>query len=354
MPGQFAQYKVLKDSCQSSIPQLCQQFETSVNDTTYAAVQVVGVSGPVVSLELISIYKNGTAAHDGASVNVATGTSNVTVFSQRVGDYFLLAGNLKAPDQIWSTTSARSLSATSNEMVLGEMRTVNFLNFSVSGSQYGTTYSGPAGFAFDQSSGFLIEFSLKLSTTGTSTTELDLVVGMVDNNVWGNAHIPDFDLSADPTRVNIVGNASGNSTLTLHRLYDFSATVKLSATTSAGGISCSFSANSLSMGGSDVSTFSCRGSPGTYTVTVEGNGGYSVHNASITVTVSASPTEPASILSMPLIYGGIGVGAVVAVLASLVFLRRKRGGAVVAPSDTSNPANKAQISCSRETPTGHT
>ncbi len=73
MAGQFAQYKVLKDSCQSSIPGLCQQFETSLNDTTYAAVQVVEVSGPAITLELISIYKNGTGAHQGAVVNVANG-----------------------------------------------------------------------------------------------------------------------------------------------------------------------------------------------------------------------------------------------------------------------------------------
>jgi len=149
LAGQFAQYNVLKDSCKSSTHQICQSLATSLNDTTYAAVKVVGVSGPTVTLELISIFKNGTGSHEAAIVNVATGTSNVTVFSQGVNDYFLLAGGLRAPDRIWNTSSARTLTSTSNEMVLGEMRTVNFLNFSVSGSQYGTTYSGPAGFAFD-------------------------------------------------------------------------------------------------------------------------------------------------------------------------------------------------------------
>jgi hypothetical protein len=338
MPGQFAQYKVLKDSCTSSIPQLCQSVGTNLNDTKYAAVQVIGVSGPAVTLELISIFANGTGVDEGASVNVASGTSNVTVFSQGAGDYFLLAGSLQAPDQIWSTASARSLTATSSEMILGEIRTVNFLNFSVSGSQYGTTYSGPAGFAFDQSSGLLIEFTIKLSTLGTSTTELDLAIGMVDNNVWGNAHMPDFDLSADPTSVSTAENTSANSTVTLHRLYGFSATVSLSANSSANGVSCSVSPNRLPMGGSDTSTLSCRGSPGTYTVTVEGNGGYSTHSTPITVTVSAAPmpTQPASTLSAPLIYGGIGVAAVIAVLVSFFFLRRRSSGALVASGDASS------------------
>ena len=302
----------------------------------------------MVTLELISIYKNGTGAHEGAMVNTATGTSNVTIFSQVVNDYFLLAGNLQAPDQIWATTSARSLTATGNEMVLGQMRTVNFLNFSVSGSQYGTTYSGPAGFAFDQSSGFLIEFTIKLSTTGTSTSELNLTVGMVDNNVWRTAYLPDFDLSANPTSVNVAGSASGDSTITLHRLYGFSATVKLSATASASGISCSLSANSLPMGGSDVSTVSCKGSPGTYTVAVEGHGGYSVHNATITFTVSTvpKPPQPASILSMPVVYGGIGLAGVVAVLAAF-FLRRRPSGTVIAQGDASPSATQAWTSPSR-------
>jgi hypothetical protein len=306
-----------------------------LNDTAYAAVEVVGVSGPTVTLELISIYKNGTGAHEVAIVNVATGTSNVTVVSQSVNDYLLLAGGLQAPDPIWDTPSARSLTATSSEMVLGEMRTVNFLNFSVSGFAYGTTYSGPAGFAFDQSSGLLIDFNIKLSTSGTSTTMLDLAIVMVDNNVWRNAHLPDFGLSADPTGVSIVGSASGNSSITLHRLYGFSATVKLSDAASGSGISCSFSANNLRAGGSETSILSCKGSPGTYIVRVDGNGGYSVHNASITVKVSAAPIQPASILSMPLLYGGIGAAVVIAVLVSF-FFRRKPSGAVIATGDSSS------------------
>jgi len=43
---------------------------------------------------------------------------------------------------------------------------------------------------------------------------------------------------------------------------------------------------------------------------------------------------------MPLFYGGIGVAVIVA-LAAFVFLRRKPGGGVVAPSAASTPAVKA-------------
>ncbi len=337
-PGQFAEYRVLKDSCHSSISSVCQSFGSSLNslnDSAYAAVRVVGMSGLTgVILEFISIYKNGTGEHVGALVDVATGVSNVTAFSLGARDYFLLAGDLAVPDKIWDTLSAPTLNKTINEMVLGSLRSVNFLNYSMSGSYLGVRYLEFVGFAFDQSSGFLVQINFSLRTIITGIAEVDFAIAMVDNNVWRNAHVPDFGLSSDPTSVSIVGNTSGNSTVTLQRLYGFSATVKLSATASGSGISCSFSASSLPMGGSDTSVLSCRGSPGTYTVRVDGNGGYSVHNASISFAVSAVPIspQPVSIFSMPLFYGGIGVAGVVAVLVAF-FFRRKPNGASIARSE---------------------
>jgi hypothetical protein len=341
-PGQFAQYKVLKDSCQSLIPQICKSLGTSLNETTYAAVQVVSISGPAVTLELISIFKNGTSAHEGALVNVATGASNVTAFSLAANDYFLLSGGLEYPNQLWNTPSAPSINKTINEMILGSSRNVNFLNYSMPGSYLGLAYSEHFGFAFDQSSGFLIQINFSLRTIIPGTVTLDVTIAMVDNNVWGNARTPDFDLTSTPTNVNIVGDNSGNSTVTLHRLYGYSGTVILSAKASASGISCSFSANSLPMGGPDRSTLTCRGSPGTYTIKVEGNGGYSMHDTSINVTVIAAPKppQPASNLSVSLVYGGLGVAAVVAAVLSFLFLRKRHRGARLAPGETSLPASE--------------
>ena len=266
--GQFARYEVLKDSCQSSIPQICQSFGTSLNDTTYAATQIVGVSGPSVTLQLITIYKNGTGAKAGGLVNVATGASNITAFSTGTRDYFVLAGGLEAPDKIWNTLSAPTLNRTANEIVLGSARNVNFLNYSLQGSYLGFSYVESVGLAFDRSSGFLIDTNSSVRTTITGILALDFAIGMVDNNVWRSAYLPDFDLSANPTSVNAAANISGNSTITLHRLYGFTGTVNLSTTTSASGLSCSVSPSNLPMGGSDISTLSCRGSPGTYAVTV--------------------------------------------------------------------------------------
>src|SRR5712691_4084260 len=124
LPGEFAQYKVLKNTCQSSIPQVCQALKISLNDTTYAAIRVVGVSGTAVTLQLISIYKNGTGSQEGALVDVATGSSNITAFGQLSGDYFVLATNLQAGNQLWSNPSP-TFNTTHIETVVGAMRSVN-------------------------------------------------------------------------------------------------------------------------------------------------------------------------------------------------------------------------------------
>jgi hypothetical protein len=198
----------------------------------------------------------------------------------------------------------------------------------------GVSYLQTFDFAFDQSSGFLFELRSSVRTSIPGILSLDFAIVMVDNNVWGTAHMPDFGLSAAPATIDVTGNTPVNSTITLHRLYGFSATVSLSAISSANGLSCSVSPSRLLMGGSDVSKLSCEGSPGSYTVTVEGNGGYSVHNTTVTITVKATPvpSQSASILPTPLVFVGVAVAAVVSGLVVVLLFRRKSGGEAAAPS----------------------
>src|SRR5438093_9964405 len=132
-PGNLAQYTVLYDTCQSTDPMVCQSMGNGLNDTQYAALQVVEVSGPTVTLQMITVYKNGTGSHQGVSVDVDTGQSNITAMGQGPpGDYFVLAGNLLVTDHIWNSPTAPIFNSTSSEMVLGKSRQVNFLNFSSS------------------------------------------------------------------------------------------------------------------------------------------------------------------------------------------------------------------------------
>src|SRR2546425_2089472 len=246
VPGNLAQYAVLYDTCQSTDPMVCQSMGNGLNDTQYAALQVVDVSGPTVTLQLITVYKNGTGSHQGVSVNVDTGQSNITAMGQGPpGDYFVLAENLLVTDHIWNNPTAPIFNSTSSEMVLGTSRQVNFLNFSSSFSFGGSSLSSSSGFAFDQQSGVFVEISFQYVTTGfAGDTTLKFAIGMVDNNIWGTAILPDFDLSANPTTVDIVGSATGTSTISLTRSNGFAATVKLTATPSSSSITCSLSSNS--------------------------------------------------------------------------------------------------------------
>jgi hypothetical protein len=434
VPGYLAQYQVLYDSCHSTDPTMCLPMSGSLNDTSYAALQVIAVAGPSITLQLLTIYKNGTATHQGLTIDVATGTSNFTAVTQGPpGNYFVLAGDLLVTDHIWDSSTAPTFNSTGTATVAGKPRLVNFLNYSSSFSFGGYGFSSSSGFAFDQHTGLIVEISFSFtSTTTTGNSEIKFALGMVDNNIWSTSNLPDFSLSANPTSVPISGGAVGTSTITITRSYGYSGTVKLTATPSSSAVTCSLSSNSLVSGSSDATTLSCSGSSGTYTVSVDGDGGYSIHSTSVAimitssassdfqishsgpisfqtgnsgkatititaqngysasttleltsvpsglscdlssrtisgygsvtltcigqpgsytvtvkatgggmshstdtpVTVSAAPvsTQPTAGLSMPFVYGGIGLAAIVAGLVAVLLFRRKSGGDVTTPS----------------------
>jgi len=107
--------------------------------------------------------------------------------------------------------------------------------------------------------------------------------------------IQDFTISANPTSVNILMNTAGTSVITIGSLFGFAGQVSLSATVSpSSGVSCSF--NPYYLYGAGTSNLSCSGSPGTYTVTVNGMSGSLVHTTQITFivkgfTVNVTPSS---------------------------------------------------------------
>ena len=151
---------------------------------------------------------------------------------------------------------------------------------------------------------------------------------------------PEFRISSSGA-ISFHSGASGTATITITAENGYSSTTTLEISSTPSGLTCSLSKNTIS--GSGTSTLTCSGQLGTYTVTVKATGGGSSHSTQTTVTVTAAPApiQPASSLPMPLVYGGIGVAAVVAALGAFLFLRRKPSGAVVAPGDASTPATQA-------------
>ncbi|HEV2119883.1 MAG TPA: hypothetical protein VGS11_07260 [Candidatus Bathyarchaeia archaeon] len=296
-PGQWAKYKVLYDSCSASDPTYCATSGPKGLDVDYGLLQIETVSGSTVTLSLLSVYKNGTSSHTGIMADVSSGTINGTgLGGSSSADYFVLATGLTATDPIWKTSvnPAPTLNTTKTATVVGSPRTVNDLNYSLSYTSMFGSFSSATGYSFDQASGLFVEIAVSFSSTlPTGSSEFAFAIGMIDNNIWHASYLPDYGLNANPTTLSITGTATGTASITPSRLYAFSAKIDLKATASASGVTCSLSPNTLDKSLSDSSTLSCSGSPGSYTVTVQGNGSYLIRTVAVSVNiVSSSNSNP--------------------------------------------------------------
>src|SRR2546428_9970783 len=94
--GQWAMDKHLCSNCMPPNPALCGSQTSSLD---YGLLDVVSVYNTQVTLNLVSVYANGTGTHQGVLVDVATGYSNFT-FSpgpQPIPfNFFVVAKNLVA------------------------------------------------------------------------------------------------------------------------------------------------------------------------------------------------------------------------------------------------------------------
>ncbi|HXJ96596.1 MAG TPA: hypothetical protein VMT20_27470, partial [Terriglobia bacterium] len=105
---------------------------------------------------------------------------------------------------------------------------------------------------------------------------------------------PSFTLSASPASVSVLPGNQGTSTLTTTVSGGFNNAITLSASGAPTGTTVSFSPSTIGAPGAGTSTMTMTvGSttaPGTYPITVTGNGGGMQQNATITLTVAAIST----------------------------------------------------------------
>src|SRR2546427_583199 len=124
--GQWALYKQLYSNCMPPNPALCGSQTSSID---YGLLDVVSVYNTQVTLNLVSVYANGTGTHQGVLVDVATGYSNFT-FSpgpQPVPfNFFVVAKNLVASQNLYPLSPSR-FNSTISETVAGHDRMVNIL-----------------------------------------------------------------------------------------------------------------------------------------------------------------------------------------------------------------------------------
>src|SRR5437879_10636632 len=74
--GQWALYKQLYSNCIPYNPALCGSASSNLD---YGILEIVSVYNTQVTLNLVSVYSNGTGTHQGVLVDVDTGASNFTI-----------------------------------------------------------------------------------------------------------------------------------------------------------------------------------------------------------------------------------------------------------------------------------
>ena len=335
--GQWAVYKPLYNTCVGD-PILCGSSGNGLGDTNNGTIRIVRVFGSSITLTLETGYTNRTIKTLGVLVDVSSGTSNVTSFTgMDTGtptDYFVLAGGLQGSDKIWNTPTAPTLNQTETRTVLGSARIVSFLNHTSSFGAPGYASSISTGFAFDQQSGVFIELAVAIDTSGPygGSFHSAFAFGMVNTNIWSisGGSNPDFAISSSGGQ-NFQTGASGTSTITLTAQNGFSSTIILEVIAPS-GLQCSLSTSSLP--GYGASSLTCKGQPGSYTVTVKATSGSTTKSKDVPVQVNSLSTvsQPSNDNTMLLIYAGIGVAAIVALLATYFVIRRRSSQPTMQPS----------------------
>src|SRR2546428_3350163 len=341
--GQWALYRQLYQNCTPPNPTLCGSTSSGID---YGLLEVVSVYNTEVTLNLVSVYANGTGTHQGVLVDVSTGSSNFTFSplpSQLTPNYFVLCKDLQAGYRLWNTATPATLNKTISENVAGQIRMVNVLNQTFTTIQPYISTRASTEFHFDQQTGIFVKLLFSFSTSSQyGSSGIDSGFGMVDNNIWSSpsSTYPDFGISVSPTAISTVQSSHANSTITITRMRAFNATVVLTAASSSNSLTCTLSQTKLVKGGTDKSQLSCTGSPGSYTVTVTGNSGYTTHPATATINIQNTPpakAAPATILDLlqtPAGYVGIAAAGIIIALLALLFTRRRR-----IPQPTHGPSN---------------
>ena len=342
--GQWALYKQLYDNCTPPNPTLCSSTSSS---TDYGLLQVASVYNTQVTLNLVTVYTNGTGTHQGVLVDVSTGSSNFTFSplpSQLPPNYFVLGKDLQAGYRLWNSANPATLNKTISENVAGQTRMVNALNQTFTTIEPYISTRASTEFHFDQQTGIFVKLLFSFSTSSQyGSSGIDSGFGMVDNNIWSSppsTSYPDFGISTTPSTVSTIQTSHANSTITITRMRGFNATVALTIASSSSSLTCTLSQTRLVKGGTDRSQLSCTGSHGSYTVTITGDSGYTTHPATATINIQNTPpakAAPSTILDLlqtPAGYGGIAAAGIIIALLALLFTRRKR-----IPQATTGPSN---------------
>ncbi len=153
-----------------------------------------------------------------------------------------------------------------------------------------------------------------------------------------NPSAPTFTINSSPTSLTVAQDSSGTTSIALTSLNSFSGTVTLSAAVSPSGPKASLNPSSVTLtsGGSASSTltvstaastsgyYSTPVSQGSYAINVTASSGSLIHSTPVSLTVGSTNSAPPGSSSLPLLPIAGGVIALVAVIGTAIFLRRRK------------------------------
>jgi len=184
--------------------------------------------------------------------------------------------------------------------------------------------------------------SVNLSPGGSNTSILSCfgaigtyTVVVIGTNISGGyilrstpvtVNISDFTITGDQDSITMTTGHPSTTAITLTGQNGFSDAIRLKVNSKPQGLVCTI--NPAVIPGPGNAVLSCDGEPGTYTVTITATSGDTTHQAIESVQVNSAPTspQPASELTLPLVYAGIAI-AIVTVSAVSFLLVRKRNPA---------------------------
>ncbi len=170
-----------------TLPSFITSLLEQANSVDWVQIKITNISGPSVTAQMTTQYKNGTQQSDTGVTEVSTGIGNLTMF--------LIAANLNSGDQIYNGNPG-----TINETVTRNYPTGSrALNHQSTTMEYNVSQEELSGFNitgplhqtntqdtyWDKQSGSLTEMSYKMETTSTLlNADISVDVALVESNVF--------------------------------------------------------------------------------------------------------------------------------------------------------------------------
>ena len=329
-PGEWVYYGQISASFYSNIPSITSNpfitpFDhvTSINSTVKTVVQ------NNITVSQLWVFNNGTSPRTIVlSGNMATGTGNYT----SVGTVpWFIAGGLSAGNNIGAGATP-TINSTIVANYAGPLWAVNLWNltYNISGVRQALPYF------WEENTGLLFEhtYSISFYQYGYSETG-SLELRVTQTNI--PPYNPDFTMSSSNTVISTMVNTTATATLTLTSQQNL--TVSLTVSSSPSGLSCSLSPTTVNVKLTASSTLSCKGTAGTYQVTVSGASGNKFQSQTYTYQVNNPPPAPETILGLdPMVFYAL-IAAIAAIIAitALVLLRRRKSIPQTPPQPIGGP-----------------